>query len=74
MAVEGQIIPNVLPAGSKQEKWNWLFKGRIPGIIQLFGALGEVCKKPKKAKIGEGCFVLGGYVQGLRGLGFRVRV
>jgi hypothetical protein len=53
MAVEGQIIPNVLPAGSKQEKWNWLFKGRIPGIIQLFGALGEVCKKPKKAKIGE---------------------
>jgi hypothetical protein len=50
MAAEGIILPGLLPAGSKQEKWDWLFKGRIPGILALFSALKEACTKSKKFK------------------------
>jgi hypothetical protein len=48
MSAEGIILPGVLPSGTRQEQWAWLFKGRIPGILSLFSALKEACTKSKK--------------------------
>jgi hypothetical protein len=50
LAAEGIILPGVLPAGSREEQWAWLFKGRIPGILVLFSALKDACTKSKKFK------------------------
>jgi hypothetical protein len=48
MAAEGSILPGVVPPGSRQEQWAWLFKGRIPGILVMFGALKAECTKSKR--------------------------
>ena len=50
MAAEGSILPGVVPQGTRQEQWTWLFKGRIPGILALFGALKAECTKSKRFK------------------------
>ena len=29
--------------GTLHEYWNWLFKSRVPGILQIYNALGAKC-------------------------------
>jgi hypothetical protein len=50
MAAECVFLPGVLPAGSKQDQWEWLFNGRIPGILALFSALKGACSISKKSR------------------------
>lgn len=41
MAVDRSLpkLSHLIPRGSHEDNWKWLFQSRIPGILQLFGAL-----------------------------------
>jgi hypothetical protein len=32
-------LRQLIPQGTHDENWKWMFRSRIPGIMQLFGGL-----------------------------------
>jgi hypothetical protein len=39
----------LMPGPNLKDDWDWLFKGRIPGILQIYSALGaELSASPSK--------------------------